>query len=96
MVGETQRNEREAVDGGPRREFQVRRYFTQAGVDPFSTVEWERRSAVITGEKGDVVFEQHDVEIPKSLVAARDQRRRLQVLPRHHSAPRSASRASAS
>ena len=66
MVGETQRNEREAVDGGPRREFQVRRYFTHAGVDPFSTVEWERRSAVITGEKGDVVFEQQDVEIPKS------------------------------
>jgi ribonucleoside-diphosphate reductase alpha chain len=45
---------------------QLRRFFTQPGVDPFSTVEWERRSAVITGEKGDVVFEQHDVEVPKT------------------------------
>ncbi|HEY2385532.1 MAG TPA: vitamin B12-dependent ribonucleotide reductase [Candidatus Binatia bacterium] len=43
----------------------LRRYFTEAGVDPYATVEWERRSAVISGEKGEVVFEQHDVEIPK-------------------------------
>ena len=43
-----------------------RRYFTQAGVDPFANVEWERRSAVIHGEKGEVVFEQHDVEMPKA------------------------------
>src|SRR5690606_6901454 len=37
-----------------------------AGVDPFSTVEWEKRSAVISGEKGETVFEQKDVEIPKT------------------------------
>jgi len=43
-----------------------RRYFTQAGLDPFSDVEWEHRSAVIYGEKGEVVFEQHDVEMPKA------------------------------
>jgi ribonucleoside-diphosphate reductase alpha chain len=43
-----------------------RRQLTQPGVDPFATVEWERRSAVIYGEKGEVVFEQHDVEIPKA------------------------------
>ncbi len=43
-----------------------RRFFTQAGADPFDTVEWERRGAAIYGEKGEVVFEQHDVEIPKS------------------------------
>jgi ribonucleoside-diphosphate reductase alpha chain len=43
----------------------MRRYFTEAGGDPYATVEWERRSAVIYGEKGEVVFEQHDVEIPK-------------------------------
>jgi len=65
MAGETQRNEREALDRGGRRGFQLRRYFTRPGVDPYSTVEWEHRSAVISGEKGDVVFEQHDVEIPK-------------------------------
>ncbi|TMA55809.1 MAG: vitamin B12-dependent ribonucleotide reductase, partial [Deltaproteobacteria bacterium] len=44
----------------------VKRYFTRAGVHPFTEVEWEKRSAVISGEKGEVVFEQHDVEIPKS------------------------------
>ncbi|MCC6766933.1 MAG: vitamin B12-dependent ribonucleotide reductase [Deltaproteobacteria bacterium] len=44
----------------------IKRYFTQAGLDPFANVEWERRSAVIYGEKGEVVFEQHEVEIPKA------------------------------
>ena len=43
----------------------MRRYFTEPGADPYGTIEWERRSAVIYGEKGEVVFEQHDVEIPK-------------------------------
>jgi ribonucleoside-diphosphate reductase alpha chain len=41
------------------------RYFTRAGIDPFDEVDWELRSAVIGNEKGQVVFEQHDVEIPK-------------------------------
>jgi ribonucleoside-diphosphate reductase alpha chain len=41
------------------------RYFTLAGVDPFDEVEWEIRSAVIGNEKGKVVFEQRDVEIPR-------------------------------
>ena len=67
MAEQIQRSERQEGAGGePRRDFRIERYFTQQGVDPYSTVEWERRSAVISGEKGDVVFEQHDVEIPKS------------------------------
>jgi ribonucleoside-diphosphate reductase alpha chain len=41
------------------------RFFTLPGVDPFDEVEWEIRSAVIGNEKGKVVFEQRDVEIPK-------------------------------
>ena len=40
------------------------RYFTLPGKDPFDEVEWEIRSAVIGNEKGKVVFEQRDVEIP--------------------------------
>ena len=40
------------------------RYFTLPGVDPFDEIEWEIRSAVIGNEKGKVVFEQKDVEIP--------------------------------
>jgi ribonucleoside-diphosphate reductase alpha chain len=42
------------------------RFFTEAGVDPFDDIEWETRSALIGNERGDVVFEQRDVEIPKS------------------------------
>ena len=41
------------------------RYFTLPGVDPFDEVEWEVRKALIGNEKGKVVFEQNDVEIPK-------------------------------
>ena len=40
------------------------RRFTAAGQDPFETVEWEKRTAGITGEDGNVVFEQKDCEIP--------------------------------
>src|SRR5438552_18529433 len=43
-------------------EFQ--RFFTLPGVDPFDEVMWEQRSAVIGNERGEVVFEQRDVEIP--------------------------------
>jgi ribonucleoside-diphosphate reductase alpha chain len=42
------------------------RFFTEAGVDPFDEIEWEMRAAVIGSERGEVVFEQRDVEIPKS------------------------------
>src|SRR5262245_57948776 len=41
------------------------RVFTKEGVDPFDEIEWEMRSAVIGSEKGEIVFEQRDVEIPK-------------------------------
>jgi len=44
---------------------EVQRYFTRPGVDVYDTCEWEMRSAVITSEKGEVVFEQRDVETPK-------------------------------
>jgi len=44
----------------------VRRVFTAVDEDPFDAVAWELRTAVITGERGDVVFEQHNVEIPRA------------------------------
>ena len=43
----------------------VERYFTTPGVDPFDEIEWELRSAVIGNERGETVFEQKDVEVPK-------------------------------
>jgi len=44
----------------------VARCFTRPGEDPFDAVEWELRSAKISNERGEIVFEQTDVEIPKS------------------------------
>jgi ribonucleoside-diphosphate reductase alpha chain len=42
------------------------RFFTRQGVDPFETLEWERRDAVISGADGKVFFEQRGVEFPKT------------------------------
>jgi ribonucleoside-diphosphate reductase alpha chain len=44
----------------------LERYFTRPGVSPYDEVEWEARTATIINEKGKVVFEQSNVEIPKS------------------------------
>ena len=44
----------------------LERYFTTAGASPYDEVEWEIRTAAIVNEKGKVVFEQSNVEIPKS------------------------------
>jgi ribonucleoside-diphosphate reductase alpha chain len=44
----------------------VPRYFTTPGVDPADEIAWELRSASITGEDGKVVFEQKNIEVPKS------------------------------
>ena len=41
------------------------RFFAKEGVDPFDEVEWELRSAVIANERGELVFEQRDVEFPR-------------------------------
>ena len=41
------------------------RVFTRAGSHPFDEVEWDLRTAGISNENGQVVFEQRDVEFPK-------------------------------
>jgi ribonucleoside-diphosphate reductase alpha chain len=43
----------------------VKRLFTKAGVHPLEEVEWEVRTASIQNEKGKVIFEQRNVEVPK-------------------------------
>ena len=42
-----------------------RRFFTRAGVSPYDEIEWEKRTALITDAKGNAIFEQKDVEVPK-------------------------------
>ena len=44
----------------------IERFFTTAGVHPFDQVAWELRSATISNERGEMIFEQRDVEIPAS------------------------------
>jgi len=40
------------------------RVFSKSETDPLSTVEWSKRPAVIRNAKGEVIFEQSDVEAP--------------------------------
>src|SRR5712692_2273 len=42
------------------------RYFTPPGSHAYDLIEWEHRTAAIIGEKGQVIFEQKDVEVPRS------------------------------
>jgi ribonucleoside-diphosphate reductase alpha chain len=42
------------------------RRFTRPGEDPYATVTWTKRDAVITNEKGEVIFRQEGVEVPES------------------------------
>ena len=42
------------------------RRFTDGKVSPFDKVEWERRSAIIGNDKGQVIFRQDNVDVPKS------------------------------
>jgi ribonucleoside-diphosphate reductase alpha chain len=56
--------DRHASTAAPSPGLEFPRFFTLPGVDPFDEVAWEKRSAVIGNERGEVVFEQRDVEIP--------------------------------
>jgi ribonucleoside-diphosphate reductase alpha chain len=44
----------------------VPRVFSTEGVSPFDQVEWELRTAEIKDERGKLIFQQKDCEIPKS------------------------------
>ncbi|NIM62736.1 MAG: hypothetical protein GTO30_14165, partial [Acidobacteria bacterium] len=42
----------------------IPRRYTEPGVHPYDGIEWELRDAVITNDKGEVAFEQRNVEVP--------------------------------
>ncbi len=44
----------------------IRRRFTVAGESPYDAIAWERRTASIISDGGEVIFEQADVEVPAS------------------------------
>src|ERR1700751_1216644 len=69
----------------------VPRAFTAEGVDPFDTIEWETRTALIPGKDGPS-FEQKDVEFPSfwsqtatNIVAQKYFRGKLNTPQREHS-----------
>src|SRR5437763_176708 len=63
LEGKTDGN---GAGGETRKGLEFRRYFTGEGSSPYDTVEWEYRTAAITNESGEVIFEQKNVEVPKS------------------------------
>src|SRR5580698_10419452 len=44
----------------------IDRVFSDAKVNPFDQIEWEKRTAEITDDAGKVIFKQENVEVPKS------------------------------
>ena len=42
------------------------RVFSSEKVSPFDQIEWDRRTAKITDDGGKIIFEQTDVEVPKT------------------------------
>ena len=54
------------LNGKTRSGLEFQRRFTDGKTSPFDKVEWERRTALIGNEKGQVIFRQENVEVPKT------------------------------
>ena len=52
------------VERGAKTGLKISRRYTKAGTSVWDTVAWEKRSAIINNENGQLVFEQKDCEIP--------------------------------
>jgi ribonucleoside-diphosphate reductase alpha chain len=44
---------------------EFKRYFTDGKISPFDAVEWEKRTAHISNEKGQTIFRQENIDVPK-------------------------------
>jgi len=54
------------VEASKPMKLKVEHFFSTPGVHPFEQLEWEIHSAKITGDDGQVIFEQNDIEVPAS------------------------------
>ena len=54
------------TEAHPGRGLQFRRSFADGRVSPFDAVTWQRRTAQIGNEKGQVIFRQENVEVPEN------------------------------
>ncbi|MBU0540590.1 vitamin B12-dependent ribonucleotide reductase [Patescibacteria group bacterium] len=71
---------------------EFKRLYSKKGIHPFDEIAWEKRDAIITNEKGETVFEQKNVEVPKpysqtatNIVVSKYFRGRLGTPEREHS-----------
>jgi ribonucleoside-diphosphate reductase alpha chain len=55
-----------AVKPAESRGLAIEHFFSTPGVHPFEQLEWEKRSATITSDSGETIFEQDNIEVPAS------------------------------
>ena len=55
-----------AAKSKSKKSLRVDRVFSDAQVNPFDQIEWDKRTAEITDDSGKVIFKQENVEVPKS------------------------------
>jgi len=55
-----------AVNAAKSRGLKIEHFFSTPGVHPFEQLEWQTRSAKITDESGQTIFEQDNIEVPNS------------------------------
>ncbi|MCP4612475.1 MAG: vitamin B12-dependent ribonucleotide reductase [Planctomycetes bacterium] len=55
-----------AVNTDESRGLQMKHFFSTPGIHPFDQLEWETRSAKITDDSGNAIFEQDNIEVPTS------------------------------
>lgn len=60
-VGSTSHSSNSLSEG-----LKIPRFFTKEGIHPYDELEWEVRSASLTNDKNEVIFERDDIEVPKS------------------------------
>ena len=74
-MGATERGVKSAVDQGTSsvtgagrglKGLTIRRVYSDATVSPYDAIEWELRTAAIISEKGETIFEQKNVEVPRT------------------------------
>src|SRR5271157_2061187 len=52
------------TESAPKKGISLKRFFTKPGIHPLDELAWELRTASIQNEKGQVIFEQRNVEVP--------------------------------
>src|SRR4030095_8063687 len=65
-VGEERRESTRQELKGSLKGLTFTRLYSDPSVSPYDAVEWELRTAAIMSEKGETIFEQKNVEVPKS------------------------------